>query len=965
MKRLLYFVAQLLLVQAALAQLNSGSISGMVIDGENNEPLIGATIILDTEELNGVITDLDGRYILSNLQPGIYSLTCSYVSYQTKTITEVEVRQGESTALDIVLFSSFEELETVIITTTFRKETIQSVLTIQKNNISISDGISKDIIQRSPDKNTGEVLKRMSGTTLQNGKFAIIRGLSDRYNIALINNNVLPSTEPDKKSFSFDLFPSNMLDNLFIYKTAQPDLPGDFAGGIIQLNTRDVPDEDFLNVSIGGGGNLQTVFNPYMQYPGGSRDWLGLDDGTRALPEGFPDANTFKAATDEEKATWSKLHQNNWGAQNFDSSPIDKSFQLSGGINKQLGTNRFGLLGALTYNSSRTTLFTARGDYQADNNPQYEYQDTSYASNILWGGIVNLSFRIGNNNQISLRNSFSVNTRDLTTIRGGFTYNYGNFLSLQYYEFLSNVLGSTLLTGEHAFEISKIKIDWSVGFNTIYRNQPDLRTSYYFTPSLDEPFFSVFAVNNVTVDGNFKYYSYLTEQTLNGTFNVSIPFEINRRPQTFKAGLMSINKDRQFDARLMGYVADNGFFNLSGLPQEIRDQYGITTGGPFSYWYLPRDVILSDEYVNDTIFRLKDVTTLSDSYTAQQNNQAVYGMFDNKLTNKLRIVWGVRLEFWRQFLQSYEKSSLALDDEINIDSRELDSIGLPFDLLPSVNIIYSLTDKINLRLSGSRTVGRPEMREYAPTEYFDYENTVYFFGNENLLTTQIYNADIRFEYFMGAGQIISISGFYKYFNDPIMIKRIVTGVFTTAQPINQDYGTNLGAELELRKNFEFIAPTSKFFKNLSFYSNLAYIDSKISVTDTAFFGVSELPLAFQSPYVINAGLSYLDLDNGYGLNVLFNMIGRRVTEVGFINYPEIYEHPRPLLDAQLSIPFANQFGTIRINYSDILAPDIVFYQDIDEDGTFTRSANPDDQVDQIINSSIVASKISLSVTYRF
>lgn len=947
------------------SQLSTGSISGVVLDGENNELLIGATIVVDSEELIGVITDLDGRYLLNNLSPGIYTINCSYVSYQSKSITDVEVKAGQTTNLDIVLFSAFEELETVVITTTFRKETIQSVLTIQKNNISISDGISKDIIQRSPDKNTGEVLKRMSGTTLQNGKFAIIRGLSDRYNIALINNNVLPSTEPDKKSFSFDLFPSNMLDNLFIYKTAQPDLPGDFAGGIIQLNTRDVPDEDFINVSIGAGGNLQTVFDPYKQYPGGSTDWLGLDDGTRALPDGFPDGNTFKSGTDEEKAEWSKLHQNNWGARDFNSSPLDQSFQVSGGLNKLKGTNRFGLLGAITYNSSRTTLFTERGDYQADNSPQYEYQDTSYARNVLWGGILNLSYRIGNNNQINLRNSFSVNSRDLTTIRGGFTYNYGNFLSLEYYEFLSNVLGSTLLTGEHAFELSKIRLDWSVGYNTIYRNQPDLRTSYYFTPSLDEPFFSVFAVNNVTVDGNFKYYSYLTEQTLNGTFNISLPFELNRRPQTFKAGFMTINKDRQFDARLMGYVADNGFFNLSGLPEDIRDQYGINTSGPFSYWYLPRDIILSDPYVNDTIFRLKDVTTLSDSYTAQQNNHAIYGMLNNKVSDKLRVVWGIRMEFWRQYLQSYEKSSLALDDEINVDSRELDSIGLPFDLLPSVNLIYSLTDKINLRLSGSRTVGRPEMREYAPTEYFDYENTVYFYGNENLLTTQIYNADIRFEYFMGAGQLVSVSGFYKYFNDPIMIKRIVTGVFTTAQPINQDYGTNVGVELEFRKNFDFISSTSNFFRNLTMYSNLAYIDSRISVTDTAFFGVSELPLAFQSPYVINAGLSYLDLERGYGLNILFNMIGRRVTEVGFINYPEIYEHPRPLLDAQLSLPFAKQMGTIRINYSDILAPDIVFYQDIDEDGTFTRAENPDDQVDQIINSTQVGSKLSISLTYRF
>ncbi|KRP10279.1 MAG: hypothetical protein ABR95_00500 [Sphingobacteriales bacterium BACL12 MAG-120813-bin55] len=957
-KELFILLAVHLLLTPLFSQTSRTGVKGIVLDATNNEPLIGAAVYIEGLENLGVITDFDGNYQLFDLDPGTYSITCSYVSYQKKIIGEVQIPAGQIVQLNIVMVPATQELETVVITSTFRKETVQSVLTLQKNNISISDGISKDIITRSPDKNTGEVLKRMSGTTLQDNKFAIIRGLSDRYNIALINNNVLPSTEPDKKSFSFDLFPSAMLDNLFIYKSAQPDFPGDFAGGIIQMNTRDVPDEDFITLSLGTGGNLQTASQPYMEYQGGSLDWLGLDDGTRALPEGFPDANTFKLGSEEERVAWSKLHQNNWGAENFDASPLDQSLQLSFGLNRELSGNRFGLIGGITYSGSRETVFTARNDYQADGSTLYQYEDTTYARNILWGAVLNLAYRIGNNNQIALRNSVSVNGRDLTTIRGGFNSNSDNFLALEYYEFLSNFLGSTMLSGSHAFSNSKLKINWTAGYNRIVRDQPDLRTSYYFTPSLDEPFFSVFAVNNITVEGNFKYYSFLQENSVNGTFDISYPYQIKGNSQVVKVGTMITRKDRAFDARLMGYVIDNGFFSLDGLPDEIRDQYGITAGGAFSYWYLPRNVLLSDDYINDSLFRIKDVTTLSDAYTAQQYNTAIYAMSDNKLGRKFRVIWGVRMENWRQFLQSYEKSSLALDDEINIDSRELDTIGLPFDLLPSVNFIYSLTDKINIRLSGSQTVARPEMREYAPTEYFDYTNNVYYFGRTNLRTTQIYNADIRFEYFLGNGQIISVSGFYKYFNDPIQMRRYVTGTFTTADPINEDYGTNIGAELELRKNFSFVAPTSNFFNNLTIYTNLAYIKSVMQVADTAYFGVSERPLAYQSPYVINGGISYLDLEKGYGVNILYNQIGRRITELGFVNYPDIYQNPRPLLDAQLSIPFHKQTGTIRINYSDIFAADDIFYQDIDQSGAF------EEETDQLISRAIVGSKISISITYR-
>lgn len=922
----------------------NGSIAGNIFDDANNEPLIGAAIqILNTDNL-GSATDLDGHYMIEGLAPGNYTIKVSYVSYQTKEIQDVTVKEGEVTPLDITMTSTSNELDMVVITTSYRQETIQAVLSIQKNNISISDGISKDIIQRSPDRNTGEVLKRLSGTTIVNGRFAVIRGLGDRYNIALINRNILPSTEPDRKSFSFDLFPSNMLDNLFIYKTAQPDLPGDFAGGIIQLNTKDIPDENFLSISIGTGINTQTTFQSYAEYKGGKTDWLGLDDGTRAIPEGFPDPETYEGSSTDEKVVFSKLMQNNWGAETFDASPLDQSYQINGGSKLTLGGKDVGLVGAVTYSSNRSTTFVERNDFLLDGTPLFTYKDSLYRHNVMWGLLLNGSIKLNDNNRLTLRNSFSVNSNDNTSIRGGRNNSIGTTVANEYFEFVSNSLTSTTLVGDHVIRNSKIKLNWSAGINNITRNQPDLRTSFYYKADGDSTYYTFVTVNNATPEGNFKFYSYLQETAYNASLDVTMPFYFGANPQQFKVGMLSLTRDRSFDARLMGYVINNQFY-------QVQDA--------FSYLALPRNEIFSNENIADSLFYLKDVTTKSDSYTARVNNNAFYAMFDNKVSNMLRIVWGARAEFFNQALESFERSASTNPEEIVVDSKELDSIGLPFDLLPSVNIIFSITDETNIRLSGSKTVVRPEIRELAPFGYYDYENSAYILGNSSLLSTDIFNGDLRIEKFMGRGQVVSISGFYKYFRNPIQLRRFSTGIFTQIDPINEEKATNIGAEFELRKNLSFIKPGVAFLENITFNTNLAYIKSVIEVQDTAYFGVSERPLQGQSPYVINAGLTYLQPSSGASFTVLYNVIGRRIMELGYANYPDIYQNPRPLLDIQGSIPFAQNKANLKITLADVLASDDIFYQDIDGSGDF------DETQDQVINRYLIGSRISASLSYRF
>ncbi|HYG15744.1 MAG TPA: carboxypeptidase-like regulatory domain-containing protein, partial [Bacteroidia bacterium] len=205
-------VFYLLLSISSYAQ--NGTISGRVIDELTGEELLGATVLIKGTS-QGSATDFNGNYVIKNLQAGKYTVVFSYISYGTKEITDVIVTAGKATTVDVALKEAVLELTTeMVVTASYKQETANALLIAQKNAFSIGNGVSGDVIRKSAASNSGDVIKQVSGATVQGGKFAVIRGLNDRYNAAMINGSPLPSTEPERRAFSFDLFPSNMLDQL-------------------------------------------------------------------------------------------------------------------------------------------------------------------------------------------------------------------------------------------------------------------------------------------------------------------------------------------------------------------------------------------------------------------------------------------------------------------------------------------------------------------------------------------------------------------------------------------------------------------------------------------------------------------------------------------------------------------------------------------------------------------------------
>ena len=337
------FCSLILMFSFSVLHAQSSGIKGVVIDDKTGQPLPGATVVI--KGLNkSRVTDSEGNFNFSKIEPGTYELLITALTFQEKEITEVIVIKDEINVLTISLEEKNNQLDEVVIKTTKAKvESVKSLLTMQKNSANVSDGISAETIKRTPDKNTSDVLKRISGASIQDNRFVIVRGLNDRYNAALLNGAPLPSSEPDRKAFSFDIFPSNMLDNLVITKTASPDLPGEFAGGVVQINTKSVPDKDFQSITVGSGYNTITTFKEQKTYKGSGTDWLGFDNGARDLPSTIPSTQVFNALTYQEKAALAQTFEYDWKINNSTFKP-NTSFQYSIGRNVGFGDRNLGIL---------------------------------------------------------------------------------------------------------------------------------------------------------------------------------------------------------------------------------------------------------------------------------------------------------------------------------------------------------------------------------------------------------------------------------------------------------------------------------------------------------------------------------------------------------------------------------------------------------------------------------------------
>jgi hypothetical protein len=931
-------IFSLLTVTFTYAQ--AGKIAGKVVN-EKNEPLNGVSIKIDNNTSGGVATDVEGRFLLK-LNPGKYTLTLTSVGYNDKTVTDVAVDANGLQELNIVMQAASKELKAVVVSVSAKRETDFALLNMQKNNASISDGISAESIKRSPDKNTGEVLKRVSGTSIQDNKFVIVRGLIDRYNVATINNALLPSTEPDRRAFSFDIIPSNLIDNIMIYKTANPDLPGDFAGGVVQVSTKDVPNRNFL--SLGAGVSYNTIatfkdFNPGYVTP---TDYLGFDDGSRKLPDNFPSKSRFQGQSFEPRAEYSKLMKNTYGDRYNANALPTQSYQLSWG--KRFDLKNSGVLGsilALTYRNSQTMVEGTRQEYDnqfpAVNGAAYHYNDSTYKFSTSIGALLNFSYKKGNS-KFAFKNLFNRLFENSNLIRNGIQY-YSSNASIydQGTETVIKTLYSTQFEGEHSMK-NKSKLTWNLNYALTLRDNPDYKFAPFIKAEADADKPNV--PYEVVLRDTYRFFANLEEHAVGGNANYSTPFRLfGDNASTFKFGVLSQYKYREFSARIF--------------------RYNRAPGTNFNEGYLtmPVKYIFQDANMNPDGFALEEITNTTDKYDANSLLNAGYVMFDNRLNDKFRLVWGVRVESFGFNVNTSDFSGLKV--KVNKDY---------LDILPSANLTYALTGRTNLRFSASRTVSRPEFREIANFSFYDFVRNVQIRGNTKLERSQNTNVDLRFETYPTNGEVISASVFMKHFNKPIeqYVDAGSSSLNMVLSYFNAKYALNYGIEAEIKKRLSFLGG-QPWLEDLFVFANAAIIKSTVNV-DGLDIAVADKnrPMQGQSPYVINAGVTYAGSGNT-SASLLVNRIGQRIEAVGNDpkGIPDIYENGRTIIDFQLSQKVLRKKGEIKVNISDLLNQKSIFYQNyrVDTDKISKRSYKESE--DRIWASSRFGSSIGLSFSYNF
>ncbi len=915
---ILITISSFLIISTTAVFAQTGKIVGVVSDKTTGETLIGLTVGIEGTT-KGAATDIDGHYQIINLVPGKYNVVFRYIGYQPKTVTSVEVVADKATNLDVIMTQTTSQaLQEVVVTASYRQATVGALYAKQKNNISISSGISSDVIRQSPDRNTSEVLKRISGASIQDNKFIIVRGLSDRYNSAMLNNAVLPNTEVDRKAFSFDIIPSNLIDAIVVNKTASADIPGDFSGGVVQVTTKDFPDTKFINLSLGTSFNTQSTFKKFLTAPKGGNEVFGFYDKGRDIPAVFPSKAEYLALPSQgaERFDLSKAFKNNWGYSDV-TSKLGPIFQFNYGTSKvDKNNNKFGTILSMTYRYDERLKDVDQIAY-AGQNVGDKFNDKVYSYNTNIGGLANFAYSWGNN-KIALKNLYNRVIENQFTSRIGIDESSQNFSRTADY-LLQRSLISNQLSGDHLLsEKSKIKFDWNLNYANTDRKEPGFKRMEYSQGVASVPNGS----SDPRLAGNFS--SLLNENSYGSAANLNIPVKWFKDNNKIKFGYFGQLRKRDFSARVIGFIRDNGFNNSAALS-------------------LPQDQIFNPSNIRPKGFVLDEITNGSDAYNAKSILNAGYAMFDGFVKEKLRVGAGVRLESYKQNLTSADNSYTP----IVVDTTYV-------NILPSVNLIYNLTEKSSFRLSGSKTIGRPEFREIAPFSFYDFNKNISIQGNSKLKQSSTINIDFGFATYPTSGETISISTFFKSFDLPIEQALQLGTSGRTIGYTNANSATIFGIEAELRKSLRFIDDK---FENFTFSANASLIKSEVVVSKLVNKdGVR--PLQGQSPYLINTGLQYNSKSaNSTGFSLLYNRIGKRIWAVGNIQDGDIYENPRNILDFQFSKKISN--AEFKINYSDILNNRGIFYQDANKNGSFDKGK------DYVNISERYGSSISVSFSYNF
>lgn len=958
MKSLRLFSSIFLLIAAIVVSAQKGTIRGTVIDDSTGEPLFSVTVVIKGTT-TGSVTDFDGKFSIP-AEPGVYDIQASFVSFRPMTITGLEVKPGEVTVIEqIRLKEAVEELEAVVVTAEVVKSTEAALLTVKRKSANMLDGISSSSFKKMGDSNAAGAVKRVTGVSVEGGKYVYVRGLGDRYTKTMLNGVDIPGLDPDRNSLQIDIFPTNLLNNMVIMKTASADQPADFTGGLVNIETKDFPDQKILDVSFGITYNPSMHFqSDALTYDGSSTDWLGFDTDLRALPDAVDNKEVPRPVFDPDDEVYnnSKLFSQDLSASqatNF----MDYSFGVSAGDQINLANgNSLGYIFSGTYKKSNEF-------YQDVFYGEYQHQNASSAfnlgtattregayttENVLVGGLAGLAYKTRTAKYrlsvMHLQNG-EKKTASLDVVSDPSDDDFDPILISDYVGYYDNLeysqrgLTNIFLNGEHHFKDDAWVIDWKISPTFSNLKDPDIRRAALSTDTGQK------RIVPGAAGAPTRIWRFLDEVNYVAKVDVTRNAKLIGRDAKYKFGSSFVMKDREYSIQAFDIV---GLQQSTSWPDDVdfddmvsdENLYGSPDGGGKKMHYIRNGIVNPN----------------TNAYESSNINIGAYASAEFSMTERLKTIFGFRIEKYQQkhsgrdqeaaaaINDAYQngQSTQAVIDQIKAGQLggnvlDNDKVLDATDFFPSLNAIYALTDNQNLRFSYTRTIARPSFKEMSYAQILDPVSNRSFNGalfpysddqgnvlwDGKLRETRIENLDLRWELFMKRGELISISGFYKAFDAPIEMVRITTSqTGNEFQPRNVGNGRILGAEVEFRKTVRFLG---RSLSNFSIYGNFTVVDSRIDMTSIEYQSrlVYEKDgqtiddtrdMAGTAPYVVNFGLQYNDAKRMLDAGLFYNVKGETLSIVGEGIFPDIYSQPFHSLNFNLNKSFGSN-GRTSVNLS--------------------------------------------------
>lgn len=870
------------------AQQPMGRVHGRVIDAGTGRPLGHAAIQL-VGTTRGVSTAEDGRYVIADIPAGAVTLHVRLLGYQPKTVTGILLEPDASVEQNITLEQTAAQLSAMVVTAAVERGSANALLDEQRNSTSIVNAVGSEQMSRSPDGDAAQAVRRVSGVTIQDGKYVQVRGLGERYTAVSLNGSRMASPEPERRAVPLDLFPASLIQSITTHKTFTPDQPGDFSGARVDIRTREFPARSLLTYSLSIGMNDAATGRSVLSAPATPLDWLAFGGADRQLPWSGGIGGPLPGAP-RGGENFADALSRPWSGSPGSGAP-DYGLTVSLGGSEEPFGQRVGYIASLTYSRKQEVLrehdrsqAVPLSSDAAALRPYNSFSGSTGRTSVLWGGILNMSTWLGDRTKISLDNSYDRNA-DNEAYRDEGIFNDEIFIRRSGLRYTEHSVRSNQLRVEHSFD-DRQRLGVSLTNSAVARNEPDRSDVTYgreYDPIRGDTL--PLAMLPGTPDANKRTSSELHESVWDGKLDYAIDLGAPGSSPRLELGGAFRSTHRTatqsaFDVLLFGLTQRQ----REASPEEIfASAHGPDSSG---------NVVLSPNQGGGY-------------YEVNERIPAGYVMLEQPLGDRLRLTGGVRAEHW--------------DLDLRAEGLLVDTVRVRrgvTDLLPAASLTYDLTGNQKLRLSVARTLSRPEYREMAPISYRGAYGDQILVGNTDLERTLIENYDARWEWYPGEGEVVSVGAFAKRFHAPIERIDVATSGAEQLGYANASGATNYGVELELRTGLYRVAP---WLSPLGISANATIMTSEIDLGSDAQSALqnSKRAMVGQAPYVLNAALSYTSGTSGTSATVLYNVVGRRIFAAGVMPRPDSYEEPRGTLDASIRFPFPGSLSA-RIDAKNLL-----------------------------------------------